>query len=134
LALCPLVSAVAAGNQVVLKPSELTGNTSAIISKIITKRFIQITWKLFKVVLMCPKPTGTTLGLYIFYRKCCCWKNSCTSGSKTSYPVTLELGGKNPCIIDETANLKLAAKKNLGKICKCRTDLHCSDYILIQKT
>jgi aldehyde dehydrogenase (NAD+) len=35
--LCPLVSAVAAGNQVVLKPSELTGNT-AIISKIITKR------------------------------------------------------------------------------------------------
>jgi acyl-CoA reductase-like NAD-dependent aldehyde dehydrogenase len=46
LALCPLVSAVAAGNQVVIKPSELTGNTSAIISKIITKRFIQITWKL----------------------------------------------------------------------------------------
>jgi acyl-CoA reductase-like NAD-dependent aldehyde dehydrogenase len=38
LALCPLVSAVAAGNQVVLKPSELTGNTSAIISKI-TKTF-----------------------------------------------------------------------------------------------
>jgi aldehyde dehydrogenase (NAD+) len=33
LALCPLVSAVAAGNQVVIKPSELTGNTSAIISK-----------------------------------------------------------------------------------------------------
>jgi aldehyde dehydrogenase (NAD+) len=51
LALCPL-AAVAAGNQVVIKPSELTGNTSAIISKIITKRFIQITWKLFKVVLM----------------------------------------------------------------------------------
>jgi aldehyde dehydrogenase (NAD+) len=38
LALCPL-AAVAAGNQVVLKPSELTGNTSAIISKIITKTF-----------------------------------------------------------------------------------------------
>jgi aldehyde dehydrogenase (NAD+) len=38
MALCPLVSAVAAGNQVVLKPSELTGNTSAIISKI-TKTF-----------------------------------------------------------------------------------------------
>jgi hypothetical protein len=43
-----------------------------------------------------------------FYRKCCCWKNSCTSGSKTSYPVTLELGGKTR-IIDETA--KLAAKR-----------------------
>jgi aldehyde dehydrogenase (NAD+) len=38
LALCPLVSAVAAGNQVVIKPSELTLNTSAIIAKIITKR------------------------------------------------------------------------------------------------
>jgi aldehyde dehydrogenase (NAD+) len=93
LALCPLVSAVA-GNQVVIKPSELTGNTSAIISKIITKRFIQITWKLFRWCWCVPEPTGTTLGLYIFYRKCCCWKNSCTSGSKTSYPVTLELGGK----------------------------------------
>jgi acyl-CoA reductase-like NAD-dependent aldehyde dehydrogenase len=47
IALCPLVSAVAAGNQVVLKPSELTGNTSAIISNNNKKRFIQITWKLF---------------------------------------------------------------------------------------
>jgi aldehyde dehydrogenase (NAD+) len=98
---CPLVSAVAAGNQVVLKPSELTGNTSAIISKIITKRFIQITWKLFKVVLMCPKTYWHNAGIIYFYRKCCCWK-IVASGSKTSYPVTLELGGKNPCI-DETA-------------------------------
>jgi aldehyde dehydrogenase (NAD+) len=78
------------------------------------------------------EPTGTTLGLYIFYRKCCCWKNSCTSGSKTSYPVTLELGGKNPCIIDET-NLKLAAKRLFGKICKCGTDLHCSRLYLDSK-
>jgi aldehyde dehydrogenase (NAD+) len=63
LALCPLVSA-AAGNQVVLKPSELTGNTAAIIMKIITKRSMSITWKLFKVDVS--KPTCTTLGLYIF--------------------------------------------------------------------
>jgi aldehyde dehydrogenase (NAD+) len=47
--------------------------------------------------------------------------------------VTLELG-KNPCIIDETANLKLAAKKELfGENYECGTNLHCPDYILIQK-
>jgi acyl-CoA reductase-like NAD-dependent aldehyde dehydrogenase len=69
LALCPLVSAVAAGNQVVLKPSELTGNTSAIISKIITKRFIQITWKLFKVVLMCPKTYWHNAGIIYFLQE-----------------------------------------------------------------
>jgi hypothetical protein len=83
LALCPLVSAVAAGNQVVIKPSELTGNTSAIISKIITKTFhtnhVEVV-----VVLMCPKPTGTTLGLYIL-QEVLLLENSCTSGSKTSY-------------------------------------------------
>jgi aldehyde dehydrogenase (NAD+) len=69
LALCPLVSAVAAGNQVVLKPSELTGNTSAIISKIITKRFIQITWKLFKVVLMCPRTYWHNAGIIYFLQE-----------------------------------------------------------------
>jgi acyl-CoA reductase-like NAD-dependent aldehyde dehydrogenase len=69
LALCPLVSAVAAGNQVVIKPSELTGNTSAIISKIITKRFIQITWKLFKVVLMCPKTYWHNAGIIYFLQE-----------------------------------------------------------------
>jgi aldehyde dehydrogenase (NAD+) len=83
---------------------------------------------------MSPEPTGTTLGLYIFYRKCCCWKNSCTSGSKTSYPVTLELGGKNPCI-DETANLKLAAKRIVwGKFVNAGQTCIAPDYILIQKT
>jgi aldehyde dehydrogenase (NAD+) len=56
-----------------------------------------------------PEPTGTTLGLYIFTGSVAVGK--IVSGSKTSYPVTLELGGKNPCIIDETANLKLAAKR-----------------------
>jgi hypothetical protein len=46
------------------------------------------------VVLMCPRTYWHNAGIIYFYRKCCCWKNSCTSGSKTSYPVTLELGGK----------------------------------------
>jgi aldehyde dehydrogenase (NAD+) len=61
-------------------------------------------------------------------------ENSCTSGSKTSYPVTLELGGKNPCIIDETANLKLAAKRIVwGKFVNAGQTCIAPDYILIQR-
>jgi aldehyde dehydrogenase (NAD+) len=93
LALCPLVSAVAAGNQVVLKPSELTGNTSAIISKIITKTFHTNHVEVVQGGVDVSQNLLAQRWDYIFLRKCC-WKNSCTSGSKTSYPVTLELGGK----------------------------------------
>jgi aldehyde dehydrogenase (NAD+) len=49
-------------------------------------------------------------------------------------PVTLELGGKNPCIIDETANLKLAAKRIVwGKFMNAGQTCIAPDYILIQK-
>jgi aldehyde dehydrogenase (NAD+) len=49
-------------------------------------------------------------------------------------PVTLELGGKNPCIIDETANLKLAARRIVwGKFINAGQTCIAPDYILIQK-
>jgi aldehyde dehydrogenase (NAD+) len=56
------------------------------------------------------------------------------ASGKTSYPVTLELGGKNPCIIDETANLKLAAKRIVwGKFVNAGQTCIAPDYILIQR-
>jgi aldehyde dehydrogenase (NAD+) len=66
------------------------------------------------------KPTCTTLGLY-FFTGSVRWKIVAQAAEHLT-PVTLELGGKR--IIDETANLKLAAKKELfGKIYECGTNL-----------
>jgi len=135
LAICPLVSAVAAGNQVVLKPSELTPKTSKIIAEIIEKTFqpnhvevieggVEVTQKLL-----------SQRWDYIFFTGSVpVGKIVAKAAAENLTPVTLELGGKNPCIIDETANLKLAAKRIVwGKFVNAGQTCIAPDYILIQK-
>ena len=135
LALCPLISAVAAGNQVVLKPSELTPKTSEIIAKIIEKTF-QISH--VAVVEGGVEVTQNLLSQrwdYIFFTGSVpVGKIVAKAAAENLTPVTLELGGKNPCIIDETANLKLAAKRIVwGKFINAGQTCIAPDYILIQK-
>lgn len=77
LALCPLVAAVAAGNKVTLKPSELTPHTAAIISKIITETFpVKDVAVVTGDATVAAELLKKTLGLHLFHRKCNCWKNS----------------------------------------------------------
>ena len=135
LALCPLISAVAAGNQVVLKPSELTPKTAEIITKIIEKTF-QISH--VEVVQGGVEVTQNLLSQrwdYIFFTGSVpVGKIVAKAAAENLTPVTLELGGKNPCIIDETANLKLAAKRIVwGKFINAGQTCIAPDYILIQK-
>jgi aldehyde dehydrogenase (NAD+) len=135
LALCPLISAVAAGNQVVLKPSELTLKTSEIIAKI-----IQLTFDINHVAVI-EGGVEVTQNLlsqrwdYIFFTGSVpVGKIVAKAAAENLTPVTLELGGKNPCIIDETANLKLAAKRIVwGKFINAGQTCIAPDYILIQK-
>jgi aldehyde dehydrogenase (NAD+) len=135
LALCPLISAVAAGNQVVLKPSELTLKTSEIIAKI-----IQLTFDINHVAVI-EGGVEVTQNLlsqrwdYIFFTGSVpVGKIVAKAAAENLTPVTLELGGKNPCIIDETANLKLAAKRIIwGKFINAGQTCIAPDYILIQK-
>ena len=135
MALCPLVSAVAAGNQVVLKPSELTGNTSAIISKIITKTFHTNHVEVVQGGIDVSQNLLAQRWDYIFFTgSVAVGKIVAQAAAKHLTPVTLELGGKNPCIIDETANLKLAAKRIVwGKFVNAGQTCIAPDYILIQK-
>jgi aldehyde dehydrogenase (NAD+) len=135
LALCPLVSAVAAGNQVVLKPSELTGNTAAIIAKIITKTFHVNHVEVIQGGVDVSKNLLAQRWDYIFFTgSVSVGKIVAKSAAEHLTPVTLELGGKNPCIIDETANLKLAAKRIVwGKFMNAGQTCIAPDYILIQK-
>ncbi|MNQ60157.1 Aldehyde dehydrogenase [compost metagenome] len=135
LALCPLIAAVAAGNRVVLKPSELTPNTSAIISKIIEKTFHINHVEVFEGGVEISNKLLAQRWDYIFFTgSVAVGKIVAKAAAENLTPVTLELGGKNPCVIDETANLKLAAKRIVwGKFINAGQTCIAPDYILIQK-
>jgi aldehyde dehydrogenase (NAD+) len=135
LALCPLISAVAAGNQVVVKPSELTPKTSEIIVKIISKVFDKSHVNVIEGGIEVSEQLLTKRWDYIFFTgSVAVGKIVAKAAAENLTPVTLELGGKNPCIIDETANLKLAAKRIVwGKFINAGQTCIAPDYILIQK-
>ncbi|MEG2102539.1 MAG: aldehyde dehydrogenase [Flavobacterium sp.] len=135
LALCPLIAAVAAGNRVVLKPSELTPHTSAIIAKLIEKTFHINHVEVFEGGVEVSNKLLAKRWDYIFFTgSVTVGKVIAKAAAENLTPVTLELGGKNPCIIDETANLKLAAKRIVwGKFINAGQTCIAPDYILIQK-
>ncbi len=135
LALCPLISAVAAGNQVVVKPSELTPKTSEIILKIISKVFDKNHVEVVEGGIEVSQQLLSERWDYIFFTgSVAVGKIVAKAAAENLTPVTLELGGKNPCIIDETANLKLAAKRIVwGKFVNAGQTCIAPDYILIQK-
>ncbi|BDB55156.1 aldehyde dehydrogenase [Flavobacterium ammoniigenes] len=135
LALCPLIAAVAAGNQVLLKPSELTPNTAAIIQKIISKVF-----SINHVEVIQGDASVATQLLeqrwdYIFFTgSVAVGKIVAKAAAQHLTPVTLELGGKNPCIVDETANLQIAAKRIVwGKFINAGQTCIAPDYILVHQ-
>lgn len=135
LALCPLIAAVAAGNQVVLKPSELTPHTAEIIAKICNKVFNQ---DQVDVVLGDSAVAQKLLSQrwdYIFFTgSVAVGKIVAKAASEFLTPVTLELGGKNPCIVDETASLKLAAKRIVwGKFINGGQTCIAPDYLLVHR-
>ena len=133
LAMCPLVAAVAAGNTVTLKPSELTPNTAAILSKIIRETFD------IKHVVATTGDATIAQNLlskrwdYIFFTgSVAVGKIVAKAAAENLTPVTLELGGKSPCIVDETANLELSARRIVwGKILNAGQTCVAPDYILV---
>lgn len=135
LALCPLIAAVAAGNRVILKPSELTPHTSAIIAKIIEKTFHVNHVEVYEGGVEVSNKLLAQRWDYIFFTgSVAVGKIVAKAAAENLTPVTLELGGKNPCIVDETANLKLAAKRIVwGKFINAGQTCIAPDYILIQK-
>ncbi|RTY99493.1 aldehyde dehydrogenase [Flavobacterium sp. RSP49] len=133
LALCPLIAAVAAGNKVTLKPSELTPNTSTIIAKIINETF-----PVKDVVVITGNATVAQELLikrwdYIFFTgSVAVGRIVAKAAAENLTPVTLELGGKSPCIVDETANLELSARRIVwGKIINAGQTCVAPDYIVV---
>lgn len=134
LALCPLIAAVAAGNSVVLKPSELTPNTSKIITKIMSETFNTTHVEVIEGGVEVSQQLLSQRWDYIFFTGSVpVGKIIAKAAAENLTPVTLELGGKSPCIVDETANLKLAAKRIVwGKFINGGQTCIAPDYILVQ--
>ncbi|MCC2617213.1 aldehyde dehydrogenase family protein [Aestuariibacter halophilus] len=133
LVLAPVIAAIAAGNCVVMKPSELASNTSSLLARLIPQYLDQ---EAFLVIEGAVEETTQLLALpfdHILY----------TGGEQVGKivmraaaehltPVTLELGGKSPCLVDDDANLDVTAARivwskwmNAGQTCVA------PDYVLV---
>ena len=127
LVIAPLVGAISAGNTAIIKPSENTKNTSILLEEMINENFQE---EYLKVVspLEGKEVVSYLLDLpfdYIFFTGSIrVGKIVMEKAAKNLVPVTLELGGKSPCIVDKDAKLELAAKRivwgkflNVGQTC-----------------
>ena len=135
LSIAPLVGAVAAGNTVLLKPSEYSINTSIILEKILAKVFDD---GFVKVVQGGPEVASKLLEFkwnYIFFTgSITVGKIVAQQAAKHLTPVTLELGGKNPCVIDETASIKVTAKRIVwGKFTNCGQTCIAPDFLIVNR-
>ena len=138
LSMTPLAGAMAAGNCVVLKTSEFAPATSAVMKQMIEenfdKNYIQVVEGDGATVI--PEMMNNFTFDHVFY-------TGSTAVGKIIYkmaaerlvPVTLELGGKSPCVVEDDANIKIAAKRiamtkfsNAGQMCVA------PDYVLVHES
>lgn len=135
LALSPLVSAIAAGNAAVIKPSEIAAATGELIARLIPEYLDQ---DAFSVVLGGVEETTALLEQewdHIFFTGSAAVAGIVmTAAAKRLTPVVLELGGKSPTIVHSSANLRVAARRiaygrwfNAGQTCTA------PDYVLVFK-
>lgn len=133
LSLDPLAAALSAGNTVILKPSELSPATTAVLAEMLGELFPP---ELVSVVQGGPEVSNALLAEetdYIFFTGSpAIGKVVMEAAAKHLTPVTLELGGKSPCIIDETADIKVAATRiAFGKVLNAGQTCVAPDYAII---
>jgi aldehyde dehydrogenase (NAD+) len=136
LAIGPLVSCLAAGNNAVLKPSELTPHTSALIAEMVGQIFKKDE---VSVVLGDASVSAKLLQLpfdHIFFTGSpAVGKIVMRAAAENLSSVTLELGGKSPAIVDATANLADASRRiAFGKFFNNGQTCIAPDYVLIEKS
>ena len=136
LAIDPLIGAIGAGNCVVVKPASYAKNTSLVIKKLLGECFDE---RYVSVVLGGREENSALLEQrfdYIFFTgSVSVGKFVAEKASKNLTPVTLELGGKSPCVIDKTANLKISARRlAFGKFLNVGQTCVAPDYLLIEKS
>lgn len=131
----PLVSAIAAGNTIILKPSEMTPHTSALMKTMVQDLFDD------RVVALVEGEVETAQHLlnlpfnHIFFTGSpAVGKIVMKAAAAHLSSVTLELGGKSPAIIDESANLTTTANRLIwGKLVNCGQTCIAPDYVIIKE-
>ncbi|XP_053561238.1 aldehyde dehydrogenase family 3 member A2 [Bombina bombina] len=136
LLLQPLVGAIAAGNAVIVKPSEVSENTAKLLGELLPQ---YIDKQLYPVVNGGIPETTKLLEQrfdHIFYTgSTSVGKIVMTAASKFLTPVTLELGGKSPCYIDKNCDINVASRRiTWGKFLNCGQTCIAPDYILCDKS
>jgi len=135
LTILPLVDALAAGNTAIIKPSAYAPQTSNIIEKIIAECFKQE----YVAVVTGGRKENTSLleqnfDFIFFTGSSIVGKEVLRKAAENIVPVCLELGGKSPCIVDDTAKISLTAKRIVfGKFLNCGQTCVAPDYILCDK-
>jgi len=136
LSLSPAIAAIAAGNTCIIKPSELPENTMKVMTSLINENFpaeylhvveggVEETTQLLKEKFDKIFFTGSTRVGKIVYE----------AAAKNLTPVTLELGGKSPVIVCQSANLEIAAKRIVwGKFLNSGQTCIAPDYILVEES
>ena len=135
LSISPLIGAIAAGNNVILKPSEFSPSTSLLLKKIINEVFEE---KNAQVVLgdytKVTKLMELKMDFIFFTGSTKVGQIIMQNAAKTLTPIALELGGKSPCIIDETAPLDTAVKRIAwGKTLNSGQTCIAPDYLIIKE-
>jgi aldehyde dehydrogenase (NAD+) len=132
----PLASAIAAGNSVILKPSEFSPHTAHLMSQAVSALFNEEEVALFEgekdvAIALLEKPFD-----HIFFTGSSeTGKKVMSAAAKNLSSVTLELGGKSPTIIDPSADLNDAAKKVVwGKFMNCGQTCLAPDYLLVHQS
>ncbi|KAF6092130.1 aldehyde dehydrogenase 3 family member A2 [Phyllostomus discolor] len=134
LSIQPLIGAIAAGNAVIIKPSEVSENTANILSRLLPQYLDQ---DLYVVVNGGVDKTTELLKQrfdHIFYTgNTAVGKIVMQAAAKHLTPVTLELGGKSPCYIDKDCDLDIACRRIAwGKYMNCGQTCIAPDYILCE--
>jgi aldehyde dehydrogenase (NAD+) len=134
LIMAPLAGAIAGGNCAIVKPSELTPKTSAVIASLIRETFDPA------YITVLEGDGGTVIPEVMQHRfDHVFFTGSATIGRKVMelaipqlMPVTLELGGKSPCIVDDKVNISVAAKRIVwGKFWNAGQTCIAPDYVLV---
>jgi aldehyde dehydrogenase (NAD+) len=132
----PLADAIAAGNTAIVKPSAYSPATSTVVEKIIKECFAPE----YVAVVMGGRAENTALldqkfDFVFFTGSQAVGKEVLRHTAEHPTPVVLELGGKSPCIVDASANIKIAAKRIVfGKYLNCGQTCVAPDYILCERS
>lgn len=136
LALSPLLGAIAAGNTAVIKPSELTPHVSAVLNSLIGELYDPA----YITVVEGAVETSQELlrqpfDKIFFTGSVAVGKVVMKAAAEQLIPLTLELGGKSPCIIHQDANVKLAARRAaFGKVTNAGQTCIAPDYLLVHES